>query len=266
MQLPETIPAVSWLLCSHVANEQLRHALESCLNQTLADFELLFVANGASAETVAKSVKQWVGGDPRLRIFTTKVRQLPFSLSLGLHHARAELVARMDSDDLSKPNRLQLQVNFMRSHPEVAVLGSCYEIIDSASHVLRPVQLPLDDDSIRRAMRWSNPVCHPSVMFRKNVVLTAGGYVGGLQAEDYDLWIRLAADRNLKFANLQEVCLSYRAIGSGQARGARAAYASVAGAQVRAFLMGGGVMWLFGAFVTVLKLMVCSRQANIKIK
>jgi len=254
MQLAEKLPAVSWLLCTHVADEQLRLALNSCLNQTFTDFELLVVANGDSAEKVAESVKQWVGKDSRVRIFTTEVRQLPFSLTLGLHHARAELVARMDSDDLSKPNRIQMQVNFMRSHPEVTVLGSCYEIIDATAHVLRPVHLPLDDGSIRRAMRWSNPICHPSVMFRRNVVLNAGGYVGGLQAEDYDLWIRLASDSNLKFANLPELCLSYRAIGVGQARGARAAYASVAGAQVRAFLIGEGVGWLFGALVTVLKL------------
>ena len=254
MPLSETIPAVSWLLCSHVADEQLRLALNSCLDQTFTDFELLVVANGDSAVAVAESVKHWVGDDSRVRVFVTEVRQLPFSLSLGLHHARAELVARMDSDDLSKRNRLQLQVSFMRAHPEVAVLGSCYEIIDATAHVLRPVQLPLDDDSIRRAMRWSNPICHPSVMFRRNAVLNAGGYVGGLQAEDYDLWIRLAADRNLKFANLREIGISYRATGVGLARGARAAYASVAGAQLRAFLMGGGVGWLFGALATTLKL------------
>jgi glycosyltransferase involved in cell wall biosynthesis len=256
MQVPEKIPAVSWVLCTHVANEQLRLALNSCLDQTFTDFELLVVANGESAEKIAEQVKQWVGTDARLRVLSTEVRHLPFSLSLGLHHARAEFVARMDSDDLSKPERLQRQVKFMHSHPDVAVLGSCYELIDSSGHVLRQVRLPLDDTHIRRAMHWSNPICHPTVMFRKNVVLTAGGYVGGLQAEDYDLWTRLATSKNVKFANLNEICLSYRAIGAGPARGARAAYASVAAAQVRAFLMGEGIGWLFGAMATTFKLIL----------
>jgi len=263
MQLPEMLPAVSWLLCSNIANEQLRQALNSCLNQTFTDFELLVIANGDMAETVAESVRQWVGDDSRVRVLTTEVRQLPFSLSLGLHHARADLIARMDADDLSKPDRLQLQVNFMRSHPEVSVVGSCYEIIDSSAKVLRTVHLPLEDVSIRRAMRWRNPICHPSVMYRRNVVLTAGGYVGGLQAEDYDLWVRLASDKNLKFANLQDACFFYRAIGVGQTRGARAAYASVVGAQVRAFLMGEGVGWLLGAITTVIKLVTRSLRLSV---
>jgi len=266
MQVPENTPAVSWLLCTHVADEQLHLALNSCLNQTFTDFELLVVANGDAAETIAAKVKQWVGLDSRLRVFTTEVRHLPFSLSLGLHHARAKLVARMDSDDLSNPDRLQRQVKYMRSHPDVAVLGSCYEIIDSSGHVLRQVHLPLDDSNIRRLLRWRNPICHPTVMFRKNVILAAGGYLGGLQAEDYDLWIRLATDRNVKFANLSEICLSYRDIGAGPARGARAAYASVAGAQVRAFLMGGGIGWLFGAIATTLKLIFKSGRSRISQK
>jgi glycosyltransferase involved in cell wall biosynthesis len=260
MQSSETQPAVSWLLCTHVADAQLRLALQSCLNQTFNDFELLVVANGRDAQSIARTVLDWVGGDPRVRVITTEVRHLPFSLSLGLHHARAKLIARMDSDDLSKPDRLQLQVNFMQMHPEVAVLGSAYEVVDSHGEVLRTVHLPLDDAGIRSAMRTRNPMCHPSVMFRRSAVLMAGGYVGGLQAEDYDLWIRLAGERHLQFANLPTVCLSYRATGVGQARGARAAYASVAGAQLRAFLAGNGVVWLFGAVATVMKLLIRSRS------
>jgi len=260
MQSPETLPAVSWLLCSHIADEQLRLALNSCLNQTFTDFELLFIANGEAACTVAESVQQWVGSDSRVRIFTTEVRQLPFSLSLGLQLARAELVARMDSDDLSKPDRLQLQVNFMRSHPAVSVLGSCYEIIDNKGQVLNSVHLPLENESIRRALHWRNPICHPTVMFRRHTVLVAGGYVGGLHAEDYDLWVRLAEDKQIKFANLPQVCLSYRSIGVGNSRSARAAYATVASVQLRALLVGRNIVWLAGVLVTITKLLFRSRN------
>jgi glycosyltransferase involved in cell wall biosynthesis len=238
MSQSERTPTVSWVLCSHVANEQLKHAVQSCLDQTFTDFELLLVANGKSATEVAEAANAWFGHDERLRVLTTEVRQLPFSLSLGLYHARASLVARMDSDDLAKPDRLDRQVNFMRTHPRVAVLGSCYEVIDATGRVKSTVHVPLEDASIRRALHTRNPMCHPSVMFRRSVVLHAGGYVGGLQAEDYDLWIRLAADPTVKFANLSEVCLSYREVGVGHARAARAAYASVAGAQLRAFFGG----------------------------
>jgi glycosyltransferase involved in cell wall biosynthesis len=256
LHVPTAAPAVSWLLCSNVANEQLRLAIQSCLDQTFQSFELLVIANGDSAHVVASEVKRWFGNDPRIRILVTQVRQLPFSLSLGLHHARGALIARMDGDDLSHPSRLQQQVDFMRSHPDVGVLGTAYEIIDSAANILGQVHMPFDNVNIRRCMHLRNPICHPSVMYRRDIILKAGGYIGGLHAEDFDLWVRLSADERLQFANLSNVCLSYRSIGVGQARGARGAYASVAGTQLRAFLAGQGSRWLVGVFITMGKMLL----------
>jgi glycosyltransferase involved in cell wall biosynthesis len=256
---PETaVPAVSWLLCTHVADEQLRLSLHSCLNQTFADFELVVVANGPSAQGVAATVHAWVGSDPRVRIFTTEVRHLIFSLTLGLHYARAELIARMDSDDLSKSHRLERQVGFMREYPEVAVLGSAYEIIDAGGRPLQKVQPPTSDIEIRRALLRGNPLCHPSVMFRRKVVLDAGGYLGGLHAEDYDLWVRLSNDPVNQFANLPEICLGYRSVGVGTARRSRSAYASMVAAQFRNFLNGHGLSWAFAALLSTLKAFIRS--------
>ncbi len=252
------VPAVSWLLCAHVADEQLRLALQSCMDQTFTDYELVIVVNGPSAENVAVAVRTWVGSDPRVRIFTTEVRHLIFSLSLGLHYARAELVARMDSDDLSKRDRLGRQVAFMREHPEVAVLGSAYEIIDAEGRPLQKVQPPTSDIEIRRALLRGNPLCHPSVMFRRKVVLDAGGYLGGLHAEDYDLWVRLSNDPVNQFANLPEICLGYRSVGVGVARRSRSAYASMAAAQFRNFINGQGLRWAFAALLSTLKAFIRS--------
>ena len=252
------VPAVSWLLCTHVADEQLRLALQSCLNQTFTDYELVIVVNGPSAQNVAVAVRTWVGHDPRVRIFTTEVRHLIFSLSLGLHHARAALVARMDSDDLSKTYRLERQVAFMREHPEVAVLGSAYEMIDAGGRPLQKVQPPTSDIEIRRALLRGNPMCHPSVMFRRKVVLDAGGYLGALHAEDYDLWVRLSNDSVNQFANLPEICLGYRSVSVGTARRSRSAYASMAAAQFRNFIHGQGLSWAFAALLSTLKAFIRS--------
>jgi len=252
------VPTVSWLLCTHVADEQLYLALRSCLDQTFLDFELLVVANGSLAHEVAATVQVWVGCDSRVRILTTEVKHLIFSLSLGLHHARAELIARMDGDDLSKTYRLARQVAFMRQHPEVTVLGSAYEIIDGEGRPQQKVLLPTGDIGIRNALLRGNPLCHPSVMFRRNVVLDAGGYLGGLHAEDYDLWVRLANEPLNKFANLSEICLSYRSVGVGTARRSRSAYASMAAAQYRNFINGQGFNWAFAALLSTLKAFIRS--------
>ncbi len=247
------LPAVSWLLCAHVANEQLQLSIRSCLHQTFTDFELLVVANGPSADEVARAVHAWADGDVRVRIFTTDVKHLIFSLSLGLHYARAKLIARMDSDDLSRSDRLERQVAFMHYHPEVTVLGSSYEVIDAGGEQIRIVHPPLRDREIRRALLRGNPLCHPSVIFRRDAVLELGGYLGGLHAEDYDLWVRLSNDPSNRFANLPEIGIGYRNMGVSAARRSRRAYASMASTQLRNFLCGHGLSWAFAALLSTVK-------------
>jgi len=256
--LKSSIPQVSWLLCAHVSNDHLKLAIESCVNQSFKDFEVVFVANGLEASSVAKSVIKWFGSDIRLRVFTTPVRHLSFSLSLGLHHARGLLVARMDSDDISYTKRLELQVHYMNKHPDVAVLGTSYEVIDADGCVQRQIYLPESDKLIRWALLRSNPFCHPSVMFRRQIVLDAGGYLGGLHAEDYDLWSRLSLNPNYQFSNLKEICLGYRVVGVGMARRSRWAYASIAATQLRNFLLGGGLRWFLASIISVVKLIIRS--------
>jgi cellulose synthase/poly-beta-1,6-N-acetylglucosamine synthase-like glycosyltransferase len=245
-----------------VADEQVRLAVQSCLDQDFEDFELVLIVNGVKAQEVLLAVTNWFGHDPRVKIFCTEVRHLIFSLSLGMHHARGELVARMDSDDLSTPDRLARQVEYMRMHPDVAVLGTAYTLIDAQGVATKTVQPPVADADIRRAMLWRNPMCHPSVMFRRRVVLEVGGYLGGLHAEDYDLWLRLAAHPAYKFANLAEVCLGYRVIGVGTARRARAAYATMAAAQMQQFVNGQGWRWILAAVVSVAKALVRARRTG----
>lgn len=251
-------PAVSWLMCAHVVNDQLKLAIDSCLNQTFKDFEVVFIANGPAAKEIAESVHGWYGTDNRVRVFITPIRQLSFSLSFGLHYARASLVARMDSDDISHPTRLEHQVTFMEKHSDVAVIGTAYEIVNDAGLVKGTVTNPLTNNAIRKGLLHGNPICHPSVMFRRQVILDAGGYLGGLHAEDYDLWSRLSMNPNIRFANLPQVCLSYHVVGIGTARRSRWAYASTAASQFRNFLVGSGLRWLYASLISVVKMLLRS--------
>ena len=252
------VPAVSWLICSNINDETLRCAINSCLDQSFSDFELVFVANGPSASEIAESVNLWFGEDSRLIVLQTEIRYLSFSLSYGLHHARAELIARMDSDDIALRDRLKRQVDYMISHPEVHVLGSAYEIIDDEGKIIYTKKMPLIDKDIRRGFIRGNPLCHPSVMFRRQVVVEAGGYLGYLFAEDYDLWVRLARQPNIKFANLPDVCLQYRLSSNinsnGISRGSTESFASVAASQFRCYLLGyNPILWGIASLFSVIK-------------
>ena len=251
-----TMPAVTWLIAAHIANDHLKTALESCLNQTVTDFECLLIANGTDAKQVAEQVTTWFGSDDRLRVITTDVRHLNFSLSLGLHLARGPLIARMDADDVSLPNRLEHQLKFMSSNPSVAVLGTQYEVIDQAGQVIEAVNLPTTDLAIRKRLYFGNPFCHPSVMLRRGVILEAGGYLGGLHAEDYDLWARLARSENITFANLPICLLQYRSAGIGVARRACSAYATMGAAQFANFATGTGWRWGVAAIISWGKAMI----------
>ena len=127
----------------------------------------------------------------------------------GLKRARAPLVARMDSDDLSAPTRLERQAAFLAAHPQVGVLGTARTDIDERGMPLRTHRLPSGNAALQRLLYFRTPFFHPAVMARKAVLLKAGGYDEKLEvAEDYDLWARVASQT--QFANLAQPLLFYR--------------------------------------------------------
>jgi hypothetical protein len=140
-------------------------------------------------------------------------------LNQGLLECRAELVARMDADDVAEPERLRLQVELLTRCPDIAVVGSQLQIIDEAGQSRGYRAYPLRHDEILAAFPRYNPLAHPSVMFRRTVVVAAGGYVTDLHNEDYDLWSRLAIDGH-RFANLPDALLRYR-VHSGAVKSTR---------------------------------------------
>lgn len=256
----EAEPAVSWLIGTNVADSYLKQALNSCFEQTFQNFECLVIVNGKSADEVATKVADWFGHDSRLRVVSTETGHLTFSLALGLHLAKAPFVARMDSDDVSTPDRLTSQINFMAAHPDVVVLGTQYDVITETGVTVSHVKLPTTDIDIRKRLLRGNPFCHPSVILRKDAVLNVGGYLGGVYAQDYDLWLRLAQVPGFKFANLSMTGVKYRQIGTGSARAARMAYACVASSQLRNFTAGYGWRWLIAAFISAGKALFLAKR------
>jgi len=182
-------------------------ALDSVLNQTFKDFELLLIANNCSDEL-------WAGileiSDSRVKPKRLSMGGLAFALNTGISQARGEFIARMDADDLSLPNRLQSQLNFMDKSPEVDILGGRVKFINSKNEVLNE-EAPFFEKhaEIISALRYRNPMVHPAVFVRRNVLLNSGGYKYGFNGEDYELWIRLMLSGNI-FHNLDEDVLLYR--------------------------------------------------------
>jgi hypothetical protein len=120
----------------------------------------------------------------------------------------------MDADDVAMPDRLVEQIEFMERHPEVGLLGGGVELISAAGRVVKNLRLPLEDAEIKDLMLRYNPTYHSAVMMRIEAAIGAGGYRKALlDADDYDLWLRIGERSRL--ANLGKTIVQYR-IHSGQ--------------------------------------------------
>jgi len=181
-------------------------AVRSILEQSLAELELVIVE--APSEREARDLVPL--DDPRLRLVRRRApASLVDQLNEGLSLCRAPLVARMDADDVSDPERLRRQVERLEAEPGLDVLGAQLRVIDAEGRACGLRRYPLEHEAIVAALPYANPLPHPAVTFRRRVVLDAGGYRSFAAAEDYDLWCRLAA-RGRRFANCAEPLLAYR--------------------------------------------------------
>lgn len=188
--------------------EYLRSAIDSILAQTYKDFEFIIINDGSTnnAEEVILSYS-----DERIKYYKQENKGLPKSLNFGIETAQGEYIARMDSDDIALPNRLEKEINFLKENPEYSVVGSLAKIIPR-NEVVKLIEKPKLLDFFYKC--W---IIHPTVMFRKEDFIKYNLKYNEkfLVAQDYELWSR--AVKVLKFYNIQDILLYYRIEGQGNA-------------------------------------------------
>jgi hypothetical protein len=192
----------------------LREAVESILAQGFRDFDFIVIDDG-STDGSASLLDSYQKLDARLRVYHDAHAGLIRSLNRGSKLVRGKYLARMDADDVAKPDRLARQVDVMESHPQLAALGGAVEWIDAQGRSLGIYPNPTESGDIHEhLLRGFCAFWHPTMLIRQEAFSWAGGYRNGVVgAEDLDLWLRLA-DR-YQLANLPEVLLRYR-IHAGQ--------------------------------------------------
>ena len=135
---------------------------------------------------------------------------LGLALRRGLEECQYEIVARMDSDDISTPNRFEIQANFLAKNPQIAVVGSFLEEFEiNPGDLSSKRELPISHTALLRFSKYRSPLNHMTVMFRKASVLNVGSYEQVPYFEDYYLWTKLLYN-GFKLANLDEVLLFMR--------------------------------------------------------
>lgn len=193
--------------------EYLQQALESVVNQTLPPNEIVLVKDGILTEGLDRCIESFRSRCPGLfKILDFKQnRGLGCALHDGVLACGYEYVARMDSDDIAKPDRFEKQMGYLRKNPEVAVLGSWTKEFSTDPGQPDSVNiLPCSDEDIRKYAKQRNPFRHMTVIFKKEAVLASGNYRDFLWFEDYNLWVRVLR-HGYKTANLPEYLVDVRA-------------------------------------------------------
>jgi glycosyltransferase involved in cell wall biosynthesis len=186
------------------ASRHLRLAINSILNQSFTDFEFLII-DDASTDLSVEILRSY--SDPRIKLVINETNLgISKTLNKGIEMASCELIARMDADDISYPQRLQLQFEYFKKHPETVLLSTSVKLITN------------DGDFMEEFISnryyncyFLNFFCvlyHPTIMYKKSAILSNGGYTM-TYSEDFDLWWRLLTGNNI-IGHIDTILLDYR--------------------------------------------------------
>jgi len=205
---------VSVVMAVYNGQDFVESAIQSILDQTYKNFELIIVDDGSTDDSAAiiKAIK-----DKRIHYIYEKNRKLPGALNNGIAHAKGEFIARMDADDLSYPDRLEKQANFLLKNNDVALVGANFDIIDLDGQLIgRSYHLDRPSD-IKLEFLLRNPFGHGTIMVRRHALELIGSYDAQHPIEDYELWWRLA--QKFKLANLPDFLYAWRVSPAGMSHG-----------------------------------------------
>lgn len=192
------------------AGAYLDPAIESLIAQSFRDWELIAVDDGSHDESPTR-LREWSQRDPRVRpFFQRENRGIPATLNFALTHARGEYFAFLNHDDLAKPNRFEMQLAFLREHPEIALLGSALENVDERGARISARPMPTSDLEIHWLALMDCPVRQSALLGRADAFRQHGlRYDENVPSHsDYDFVAR--AIRSVAASNLPEALLQYR--------------------------------------------------------
>jgi len=199
-------PKVSVVMSVFNGEKYLREAMDSILTQTFTDFEFIIINDGSTDRT-REILESYV--DPRIRLYHQQNMGLTKSLNKGLSFAKGDYLARQDGDDISYPERLSYQVNFLDSNKNIGLIGTFASFINSKGEEFNIWKPPWEHEGIKKHLMITNCFCHGSVMFRKDCLDTVGYYREKFKySQDYDLWIRIS--EQYRVANINEILYKNR--------------------------------------------------------
>ena len=209
--MDETAPLVSTIMSVYNGDQWLRQAIDSIINQTYKNWEFIIIDDASNAAT--QTILDQYANDKRFKIIHQRTQQgLTKNLNIAIDLCTGDLIARMDADDISLPARFEKQVFYLLSKPSVSVVASYIEMIDETG---KPTGIWSDDRkatswrNIKAMLPWKNCIAHPTIMTRKTILREYRYTEAQIHSQDWDLWLRLAADGKI-IEKIPEPLLLYR--------------------------------------------------------
>jgi glycosyltransferase involved in cell wall biosynthesis len=203
----DNLPLISVLMPAYNAEKYIGEAIESVLNQTFTDFELLIINDGSTDKT-EEIIRSF--NDKRIRYIKNETNlKLIATLNKGIDLAQGRYIARIDADDMCMPKRFEEQVDFLEKHPNYALCGSWAYLMNSKSEKTGRIKFIDNHNLLQISLLFSCPIIHPSVMARTEIFKQFKYSHTALHIEDLDLWIRIV-NAGFKIANIPHFLIKYR--------------------------------------------------------
>jgi glycosyltransferase EpsE len=201
------VPLVSVVMTTYKDDvDVLWRAIDSILTQTMGDLEciVVFEPDDPNAERISSRCL-----DPRLHVVRSATRLgMAGSFNRGLENARGRYIARMDSDDIAYPFRLERQLRFLDDHPDIALVGGSARLIDRNGNVVGIRRFPITLEQIMQTAVFTNPFLHPTVVWDRTRVREELRYDPRYTAEDLELWLRMLQG-GYRVANMPDLLIDY---------------------------------------------------------
>lgn len=201
---------VSIVMPVYNGERYLKFAVESILAQTVFNFECIIIDDGSTDKSF--DILNEMCDERFLILRHRKNKGITAALNAGIKRATGEYIVRMDADDIMVPHRLEAQLGFMAQNPPIAISGGYFDYIDEDNQIVgAAIQFPVQPDEVREAFRKFTAVGHPTVIFRRAVLLEHTNLYNEryMPADDLALWLECLS-KGLLFANYPEVVLHYR--------------------------------------------------------
>ena len=201
-------PVVSVIMNVYNSQKYLEAAIKSIISQTYKNFEFIIIDDGSTDDSY-KIINKWAKKDTRIIAKKQKNIGIPRTLNKAIKYAKGKYIARMDSDDISLPKRLQKEVKYLDNHPDISLVSSYIKIIDENDKIIGNFTPATADKEIKKTSIFSCQFNHSASMYRKKDFLEIDGYNPKFRyAQDFELWFRFMENYNV--ANIPEYLVLWR--------------------------------------------------------